>query len=201
MRTNYPTPGQAPVADGISLRITGDEEMRKRLLELGVAIPNRLQGLLDYVGSTIAVAANAEAHRSRRRFKGRPGGFLARSFGVYDRTRIWAKYGLLGVAVRSRAKYHWFQEFGVAAGERQVVLHRFGATGKRVPRGQGEGRRYRDGTGRLNPGVSVSTYRRRINIPQHAVLGPVFARMQARAFADLEGGALRYIERMAAGAA
>ena len=181
------------VSDAVEVRISGDAEAQRRLLEGGNALHDRALRVVEVLAREVAVAANAAAHRSKRTFKGRRGGRLARSFQVYPRPG-WLKIGLVGVAVRSSTRYHFFQEFGVKAPNRQVVRHR-DAEGRHVKKSA----RYQKGTGRLVQGVKVSTYRRDIEIPQHAVLGPVFSRMKAKIGRDLEAGVVSYMNRIMAG--
>ena len=184
---NYPAPGQSSKVDGVSIRISGDQEVAEGLLRHGVTVNARLLLALKEAGQMLADAAGRNVAPRRYNVKGRSGGNLARSFVVKDR-KGWLKYGLLGVAVRSRARYHHYQEFGVERPNTQVLLYRTDE-GRKVRRGQGiDARhgRFAIGTNRLNPGVRVRSYRRDISIPAQTMLGRAVATMRPIVFSRLQ---------------
>jgi hypothetical protein len=195
MNRFYPAPGASTKVDGFNINISGDAAFQAKLLQLGPLVIKRAQRIMETVGQMMADRANAAAPRGERR-KGRSlasSGFLAKSFRVYPRPQ-WQQLGKVGVAVRSRAKYHHFQEFGVNRPDNQVVLHRNDA-GKKVAKGK----RYRDGTKRLRDGVRVSTYRRDIIIKANPFFGEVVRRSKGEFEAQAREGLLRYIDRISAG--
>lgn len=185
----YPAPGASPKTDGVSIRLSGGEAVQQKLLDLGPAVKTRVLRVVETLGRELAVEANQAAPVGRDR-KRRRGGGLARSFGVYGRPQ-WEKFGLVGVAVRSRAKYHYYQEFGVNRPGAQVVLHRTDA-GKVVPKG----RRYRDGTKKLRDGVRVSSYRRDIIVPATSFFGRIVASRKGQIAADIDEAVTKYLDRM-----
>ena len=184
MRENYPAPLAAnSKADGFSIRLSGGEDVQKRLAAVAPLIEARIVRVLEVLGQQLAAAAAAEAPKGKNK-KGHRGGYLRKSFGVYART-AWKKFGVIGVAVRSRAKYHHYVEFGVNRPNTQVVLHR-DIHGRKVRAGQGEGRRYREGTNKLNPGVFAKSYRRNIHQAANPVLGRSFRRMESHLVSSAE---------------
>lgn len=192
MNRLYPAPGASSKTDGFNINLSGDAEFQAKLLSIGPLVKARALRIMDVQGQRLAVMANAAAPRGARQ-KGRRGGFLAKSFRVYPRPQ-WQQLGKVGVAVRSRAKYHYFQEFGVDRPDNQVVLHRTDA-GKKVAKGS----RYRTGTNRLADGVRVKTYRRDIIIKGNPFFGDIVRRNAAALQAEARDGLLRYIERVSAG--
>jgi len=190
---NYPAPGTTSKTDGVTIRITGDDLVQQKLRDFGPAIKARILRVLIVIGDELALASNAAAPVGKRMGR-RRGGNLARSFRVEARPQ-WEKFGVVGVAVRSKAKYHYYQEFGVDRPQAQVLLYR-NAAGGRVRKGQGEGRRFREGTNRLNPGVSVRSYRRDIRIQGRHFFGDVVRARKNVIFADIEGAIVKYIDRL-----
>lgn len=181
---SYPAPGQSPKTDGFSIRMTGTEDIAARLLAYGPAVKTRILRVLETVGREIAVEAGRGFPPAQRRQKRRRIGWLGKSFGVRARPR-WEQLGLVGVVVRSSAKYHYYQEFGVNRPDTQVVRHVDDA-GKRVTKGQGVGRRYREGSNRLNDGVRVKTYRRDIMVPGNPSLGRATSRLKGQFAAEVQ---------------
>ena len=193
-RTSYPAPLAANSrTDGVSVRISGDDQVRAKLLAMGPAVKTRILRVLEVVGRELAVDANAAAPVGKDR-KRKKGGGLARSFTVLPRPQ-WAKYGIVGVAIRSKAKYHWYQEMGVDRPNTQVVLHRTDA-GKAVPKGK----RYRDGTKRLRDGVRVSSYRRNIKVPALAFFGKLVASRKGQIYSEIDDAIVKYLDRVSPGA-
>ncbi len=190
---NYPAPGTTSKTDGVTIRVTGDDAVQQKLRDFGPAIKTRMLRVLQTLGYELAVDANQAAPVGKRMGR-RRGGNLARSFRVEARPQ-WEKFGVVGVAVRSKAKYHYYQEFGVDRPGTQVLLYRT-ASGRRVPKGQGEGRRFREGTNRLNPGVSVRSYRRDIIIKGRHFLGDVVRARKNALFGEIDEAIVKYIDRL-----
>jgi hypothetical protein len=180
----YKPPGSGNLTDGFSLRVTGDEDVQARLLGMGPAVKAALLKVLKEAGAAVASQAGRNAPVGPKRGR-RKGGNLSRSFGVFARPG-WEKFGVIGVAVRSKARYHYFQEFGVDAPGTQVLLHRDVYTGNKVAAGQGIRFRYRDGTNRLNPNVSVKSYRRDIRIQGKAPLGRATVKLKGQLAGELQ---------------
>lgn len=192
MNRFYPAPGGSSKTDGFNINLSGDAAFQARLLQLGPLVKARALRIMDVQGQRLAVMANAAAPRGDRR-KGRRSGLLAKSFRVYPRPQ-WEQLGKVGVAVRSRAKYHHFQEFGVNQPNSRVILFRTDA-GKKVAKGK----RYRNGTIRLEDGVRVKGYVRDIILRANPFFGDVVRRSAAILQAEAREGLLRYIDRLSAG--
>jgi hypothetical protein len=191
MNRFYPSPGGASKVDGFNINFSGDAEFQAMLLRLGPLVIKRAVGICRTFGEMLAAEANAAAPRGAKQ-KGRPGGYLAQSFAVKARPQ-WLQLGKAGVAVRSAAKYHHYQEFGVNRPDTRVVRFRTDS-GKRVAKGK----RFRDGTIRLADGVRVSGYNRDINIRANPFFGDVIRRNKATFEAQAREGLLDYIRRMSA---
>lgn len=198
MNRMYPAPGGAAKVDGFSLDFSGDAEFQAMLLRMPDLIIKRAVGICRTFGEQLALDANRSAPVGEPQ-KGRRGGRLARSFSVKARPQ-WLQIGKAGVAVRSSTKYHHYQEFGVDKKDVRVLKFRTDA-GKKVRKGQGLGRRYRDGKGRLNDGVRVTGYIRDIKIPANPFFGDVVRRSKARFVEEARAGMLAYISRLAKGEA
>lgn len=195
MNRFYPAPDGSSKADGFNIDISGDAAFQAKLLQLGPLVIKRALRIMETVGQMMADRANASAPQGERR-KGRrlaSSGLLSRSFHVSPRPQ-WQQLGKVGVAVRSRAKYHHFQEFGVNRPGTRVVRH-IDDQGKKVPKG----RRYRDGTNRLRDGVRTKGYLRDIIIKANPFFGEVVRRSKGEFEAQAREGLLRYIERVSAG--
>jgi hypothetical protein len=199
MGRSYPAPGNSSKADGFSVDLAGSAEFQEKLLKIGPLVVARALRVMEVLGTELAVRANAAAPRGDKRH-GRKVGQLSRSFRVYARPQ-WMQLGKVGVAVRSSTKYHHFQEFGANKLNAQVVKHwdASGAKTVRAKKGQGEGRTFRMGTNRLNPGVFVKTYRRNIIIQSNPFFGEVIRRNKDKMLADATTGLLSYIDRISAG--
>ena len=100
--------------------------------------------------------------------------------------------GKVGVAVRSKAKYHHYQEFGVDKKDVRVIKFRTDE-GKKVAKGK----RYRDGTSRLRDGVRVRGYVRDIKIEANPFFGEVVRKNKANFQEEARAGLLAYISRLA----
>jgi hypothetical protein len=195
----YPAPGNSSKADGFSVDLAGNAEFQEKLLKMGPLVVARALRVMEVLGRELAMKANAAAPRGPKRH-GRAAGGLAKSFKVYPRPQ-WQQLGKVGVAVRSSAKYHHFQEFGANKPNTQVVNH-WDASGSktvRAKKGQGEGKRYRLGTGRLNPGVFVKTYKRDIIIQARPFFGMIIRQNKDKMLADATAGLLNYIDRISKG--
>jgi len=173
-----PNPGSTPLTDGFSLRITGDDVVQARLLAMGPLVKARIYRILDVIGRELAVEASRHTPVGKKRRRRMPGR-LRGSFGVFARP-AWEKLGLIGVAVRSTTNYHYYQEFGVDAPNRQVVLHR-DDNKKMVPKSM----RYRNGTNRLADGVRVHSFRRDFHNPALAMLGNATRKMKGQLAEDV----------------
>lgn len=191
MNRFYPAPGASAKADGFNIDISGDAEFQAMLLRLGPLVITRALNIVRVLGMQLAVKANAAAPRGAPR-KGSAGGRLAKSFRYYDRPQ-WQQVGKVGVAVRSTAKYHHFQEFGVSKKAAQVVLHQDDA-GKKVAKG----RRYRDGTARLRDGVRVKSYRRDIIIQGRPFFGDIVRASKGEFEQQARNAIQTYISRISA---
>ncbi len=187
----YPAPGASVKTDGFNVDISGNEEFQAMLLRLGPLVVNRALNIVRVLGMQMAVEANAAAPRGAPR-KGSSGGRLAKSFRIYDRPQ-WQQLGKIGVAVRSTASYHHYQEFGADKKGAQVVLHQDDA-GKKVAKG----RRYRDGTNRLRDGVRVKSYRRDIKIKANPFFGDIVRASKGKFEEQARNAIQTYISRISA---
>jgi hypothetical protein len=190
----YPAPGASSKADGFNINLSGDAEFQAKLIQMGPLIIKRAMGICRTFGEELAAQANAAAPKGAKQ-KGRPGGFLSRSFRAQVRPQ-WMQLGKVGVAVRSVAKYHHYVEFGVDKPDTRVIKFRTDA-GKKVAKGK----RYRDGTIRLRDGVRVSGYNRDIRQDANPFFGEVVRRNKSEFEEQAREGLLNYIDRLSAGEA
>ena len=195
----YPAPGGSSKVDGFNINLSGDAEFQAKLLQMGPLIVKRAMGICRTFGEMLAVQANAAAPRGAKQ-KGRPGGFLGKSFKAQVRPQ-WMQLGKVGVAVRSVAKYHHYVEFGVNKPDSRVVKFRDDA-GKKV----GKGNRYMIGPQKygerfahLAPGVRTSGYIRDIHQDRNPFFGEVIQRNKSAFEAQAREGLLNYIGRLSAG--
>jgi hypothetical protein len=192
MNRFYPAPGGSSKVDGFNISLSGDAEFQAKLLQMGPLIVKRAMGICRTFGEMLAQQANAAAPRGKAQ-KGRPGGFLSRSFKATPRPQ-WMQLGKVGVAVRSSAKYHHYVEFGVNKPDTRVIRFRTEA-GKRVA----PFKRFRTGTIRLADGVRVSGYNRDIHQDANAFFGEVIARNKGPFEAQAREALLAYVGRLSAG--
>jgi hypothetical protein len=192
MNRFYPAPGGSSKVDGFNINLSGDAEFQAKLLQMGPLIVKRAMGICRTFGEMLAQQANAAAPRGKAQ-KGRPGGYLSKSFKAQVRPQ-WMQLGKVGVAVRSVAKYHHYVEFGVNKPDTRVIKFRTDA-GKKVAKGK----RYRDGTIRLRDGVRVSGYVRDIQQARNPFFGEVIQRNKSAFEAQAREGLLNYIGRLSAG--
>ena len=192
----YPAPGGGSKVGGFNINFSGDAEFQTQLLRMGPQIIDRARGICRTFAEELAMYANAAAPRGKRQ-KGRPGGFLGRSFVAQARPQ-WEQLGKVGYAVRSKAKYHHYQEFGVNKPETRVRRF-YDAKGRTPKHGQGiAGSRYRFliGTNKLVPGVSVRGDVRDIIIQANPFFGRVVEQHRVSFQEQARAAMVRYIERL-----
>ena len=201
MNRFYPAPGGGSKVDGFNINLSGDAQFQAMLAKMGPLVVQRAMGIVRTLGEQLAVRANDAAPRGKPQ-KGRPGGYLAKSFRAIPRPQ-WMQLGKVGVAVRSEAKYHHYVEFGVNKPNSRV--RRFYDAKGRTPRhGQGAaGSRYRFllGTNRLNDGVRVKGYMRDIIVPANPFFGTVVEQAKGALEDQARTGLLNYIKRISEGEA